>query len=77
MWAQEYRASTKKLRLGKELNCPKMQLMWCYEGEPVEIDDSFWRISSVDKAAKDSLNPETKPTEFALRSDRTPLLPVP
>ena len=32
--------------------------MWCYAGNPVDLDDTNWRITPVDTNAKDSLNPE-------------------
>ena len=35
-----------------------MQPMWCYAGNPVDLDDTNWRITPVDTNAKDSLNPE-------------------
>ena len=35
-----------------------MQPMWCYAGNPVDLDDTKWRITPVDTNAKDSLNPE-------------------
>ena len=35
-----------------------MQPMWCYAGNPVDLDDTDWRITPVDTNAKDSLNPE-------------------
>ena len=35
-----------------------MPPMWYCAGTPVDLDDTNWRISSVDTDAKDSLNPE-------------------
>ena len=35
-----------------------MQPMWCYAGNPVDLDDTNWRIAPVDTNAKDSFNPE-------------------
>ena len=35
-----------------------MQPLWCYAGNPVDLDDTNWRITPVDTNAKDSLNPE-------------------
>ena len=32
--------------------------MWCYAGNPVDLDDTNWRITPVHTNAKDSLNPE-------------------
>ena len=35
-----------------------MQPMWCYAGNPVDLDGTNWCITVVDTFAKDSLNSE-------------------
>ena len=35
-----------------------MQPMWCYAGNPIDLDGANWRITPADTDAKDSLNPE-------------------
>ena len=61
--------------LSKEL-CSPMQPMWYYAGNPVDLDDTNWRITPVDTNAKDSLDPEALHRALWPRSFRLPLHPM-
>ena len=53
-----------------------MQPMWYYAGNPVDLDDTNWRITPVDTNAKDSLNPEALHSALWPSSFRLPLHPM-